>query len=131
MGLTPGASAALSLAVSLIIGGGIRFFKTILSSNQLLTVVGGYLGSLVFIFLLTAVSNIQMHLFGKQYQTKLFEVILSLLLACLVSSLVHRVSITTCILFSFMALYFLNKISNRVHQAAPPVATLASAKKKR
>lgn len=63
----------VSLAVSLLLVAGMQVFKTALASNQLLTIVGGYLASLVFIFVLTAISNLQMNLFGKHFQTKTLE----------------------------------------------------------
>ncbi|RWS15019.1 protein KRTCAP2-like protein, partial [Dinothrombium tinctorium] len=114
-----------------------QVYKYYLSSSQLMTIVGGYLGSLVFIFLLTAISNLEMSLFGKHFQAKFVEgeLGLTLLVSCFVSGLIHRVSITTCVIFSLIALYYLNRISVRRHQVVsiPPSAVNnpVSSKKKR
>jgi len=43
-----------------------------------------------------------------------------ILAAMAVSALVHRVSATTCLLFSLVALYFLNRISHSVYDSSPP-----------
>lgn len=66
-------SFVLSLTASLILVAGIQVFKLALGSNQFLTILGGYLASLVFVFLLTAISNLEMNMFGRQFQCKLFE----------------------------------------------------------
>jgi protein KRTCAP2 homolog len=56
-----------------------QIYKTHLASTQLMTILGGYLGSLVFIFILTAISNLEMSLFGKHFQSKIFEGIRNLI----------------------------------------------------
>ena len=66
-------SAVVSLALSLVLVAGMQVFKSTLASSQLLTIVGGYLASLVFLFLLTGISNLEMNLFGDAFQTKLTE----------------------------------------------------------
>jgi hypothetical protein len=124
-------SFVLSLAATLVLVAGLQIFKATLASNQLLTILGGYLASLVFVFLLSAVSNLEMNLFGKQFQSKLFEVLLSLLISCMVASIVHRVSVTTCIIFSLIALHYLNRISSRVYSAAQAATALVGGSKKK
>jgi hypothetical protein len=131
MAASNGVSVVVSLAVSLLLVAGMQVFKTALASNQLLTIVGGYLASLVFIFVLTAISNLQMNLFGKHFQTKTLEVLFSLVFACFVASLVHRVSITTCIIFSGIALYYLNRIGANHYSSSNSSAAQAVSSKKR
>lgn len=47
-------------------------FKWWFSSSQIHTLLGGYLGSLLFVLFLTAVGNLETCLFGKSFQVKLF-----------------------------------------------------------
>ncbi|EFN79511.1 Protein KRTCAP2-like protein [Harpegnathos saltator] len=93
-----------------------QIYKTWLSSSQLGTVLGGYIGSLLFICTLTAMGNLETTLFGKSFQQKLFpEVIFSLILSLIASALIHRVATTTCFIFSMIALYYVNRISQETY----------------
>jgi len=107
-------------------------FKSFLSSTQPLTIVTGFLNSLLFVFLLTAVSNLEMMSFGPSFQTKLGEVILCLLFACAAAGVVHRVSVTTCLIFSLIALYRLTRISSgsRIHSSSATPAAVPAKKKR-
>lgn len=105
-------SFAISAAISVSIVAAELMFKSFLSSTQPLTVVTGFINSLLFVFLVTAVSNLEMMQFGPSFQTKLAEVILCLLFACTTAGLVHRVSVTTCFIFSLIALYRLTRATS-------------------
>lgn len=66
-----------------------------LGSSEWFTIGGGALGSVLFCCLLTAVSNIEMILFGENFQAKLLpEIFGCLAAACFASGLVHRVCVT-------------------------------------
>ncbi|XP_014258780.1 protein KRTCAP2 homolog [Cimex lectularius] len=100
------------------------------SSSQVHTILGGYLGSLLFTFLLTAIGNMESIMFGPRFHTKLFpEVIICLGVSLLATGMVHRVCTTTCFLFSVIGLYYINKTSKQLFPAPVPV-TVSSKKKK-
>ncbi|EZA61320.1 KRTCAP2-like protein [Ooceraea biroi] len=93
-----------------------QMYKAWLSSSQLGTVLGGWMGSLLFMCTLTAVGNLESILFGKYFQQKLLpEVVFSLTLSLIASALIHRVSTTTCLIFSMIALYYMNRISQETY----------------
>ncbi|XP_074095337.1 protein KRTCAP2 homolog [Cotesia typhae] len=131
MVVTSGVSFVLSSIFTVILFSGMQMYKSWLTSSQLHTIFGGYLGSMLFIFILTAVGNLESSIFGKNFQLKLFpEVFISLLFSMTASGLVHRVSTTTCFLFSMVALYYINKISQENYSAPVTTTTLHTKKKK-
>lgn len=50
-----------------------QFFKSYLISSPLFTVFAGFLGSIIFLLLLTTISNFEMITFGKHFQSKYTE----------------------------------------------------------
>merc|ERR1719251_584005 len=117
MGLNEGSSFVVSSIVSLLLFSGMQVYKTILASSQLMTILAGFTGSLLFVFLLTAVGNLEKSVFGFNFQTKLGEVVFCMLMAMSAAGTVHRVSATTCLLFSIGQAYALNKMAQEVHGA--------------
>ncbi|XP_041366209.1 keratinocyte-associated protein 2-like isoform X2 [Gigantopelta aegis] len=131
MALSSGPSFVVSATLTISIFAGMQMFKHQLASTEYLTVLGGFIGSLFFIMLLTAVGNIETIIFGKGFHTKLVpEVIGCLLISMFSAGLIHRVCVTTCLIFSLVALYYVNKISQSVYAFAVPT-TATPAKKKR
>ena len=61
------------------------------ASTQLMTVLGGFTGSLLFVFLLTGIGNLEKSMFGSSFQTQLSEVVFCLLVAMMASATIHRV----------------------------------------
>jgi glucan phosphoethanolaminetransferase (alkaline phosphatase superfamily) len=117
---------------SVLVFSGMQMYKPWLSSTQLHTLLGGYLGSIFFILCLTAVGNLETCVFGKSFQVKIFpEVLFCLLLALLTSATVHRVCATSCLLISLCALFYMNKHSQKVHAVQAPSVTVQTGKKKK
>uniref|UniRef100_T2MA13 Keratinocyte-associated protein 2 n=1 Tax=Hydra vulgaris TaxID=6087 RepID=T2MA13_HYDVU len=107
-----------------------QLFKTQLGSSKGMTLLGGFLGSQVFVFGLTAMNNFENLILGRNFQSKLFpEVIICLLVSMVASGMVHRVCVTTCFLFSIVALYYINKISTSRQSAISQAAVKSKGKK--
>ncbi|XP_037951665.1 protein KRTCAP2 homolog [Teleopsis dalmanni] len=100
-------------------------------ATQLNTIFGGYVGSWLFLMSLTAVSNIEMILFGADYQAKFIpEILFCITLATAASVMVHRVSATSCVLFSIITLYFVHGVSVKYYGKGLTTAEAISATKK-
>ncbi|XP_048736946.1 keratinocyte-associated protein 2-like [Ostrea edulis] len=134
MAVNSGTSCVLSFTMALTSFAAMQMFKQQLAGSEYMTIVGGLLGSTVFFFILIGVGNLESTLFGSNFQTKLFpEVLFCLAVSMFASALVHRVCVTTCFLFSLVALYYINKISLNKYTApvsATPVKASQSKKKK-
>merc|ERR1712001_437498 len=101
--------------LALLTFSGMQWAKPLLASSQLMTILGGLIGSILFVFLLTAIGNLEQIVFGKGFQTKLPETMLAMIVAMSASGSVHRVCVTTCLLFSMIMVYSMYKISQSVH----------------
>jgi len=92
-----------------------------LASSEVATILGGFLHSLLFLFLLIVIGNIEQQ-FWSEVTLGWFEVVSALLVSMAAAASVHRVCVTTCVLFSCAMLYLLLNVSRSVHQpmkAAP------------
>merc|ERR1712243_206883 len=124
MPLNEGSSFLVSSIVSLLLFSGMQVGKVFLASSQLMTIAAGFLGSLLFVFLLTAVGNLEKSVFGLNFQTNLGEVVFCMLMAMSAAGTVHRVSAKTCLLFSIGQAYALNKMAQEVHGAGVATTTV-------
>ena len=115
MPLAVSPSCVVSLALSVLSFSGIQMAKPILVASQPATILGGLLGSILFVFLLTGLGNLEKMAFGNGFQTKFPEALFCMVMAVMASASVHRVSASTCVLFSAAMLYSMNTISNQVH----------------
>ncbi|KAL3090812.1 hypothetical protein niasHS_007187 [Heterodera schachtii] len=124
-------SALLSLLVvlSCIMVG--QVFKPLLADSRQGNLAAGVLGSLVFAFVLTALSNLKMASAGASAKCGLFECAFALFVGCLSSASIHRISITLCVLFSAVLLFFLTGISHKRYGTDLPSAAAVGGGKKR
>eukprot|EP01102_Stenamoeba_stenopodia_P012652 TRINITY_DN4020_c0_g1_i1.p1 TRINITY_DN4020_c0_g1~~TRINITY_DN4020_c0_g1_i1.p1 ORF type:complete len:114 (+),score=19.70 TRINITY_DN4020_c0_g1_i1:90-431(+) len=112
MSVQPGAksSAFLSFLLFLLTASALQLFSKQLASSPQLTIVGGFISSLLFFFSLITVGSLEK-------ETKWLEVISCLIVALVFASTVHRVCVTTCFLFSLGLLYYLNTVSKKVRES--------------
>ncbi|XP_049881147.1 keratinocyte-associated protein 2 [Pectinophora gossypiella] len=129
MAVNSATSFAISSILTLLIFSGMQMFKPFLVKSPITIIFGGYLGSIMFMFLVTAVGNLEATLFGKNHQLKLPEIILSMLAALIASATVHRISFTTCLIFSQMTIYFMNKLSQKTYAATAPAPALVKSRR--
>ncbi|CDW56846.1 Elongator complex protein 1 [Trichuris trichiura] len=90
-------TSIVSLTLTVLLFAAIRLMQTQLSAetSKLPPFLGGFLGSNIFILLLTAVSNLEMEIFDDTFQARFFpEVVCCLFLGALAASTVHRISVT-------------------------------------
>jgi hypothetical protein len=93
--------SSLLVVVFILVG---QIFKESLASSRPGTLAAGGLGSLVFVFTLTAISNMKMSNVGSTSTCGLTEVIGALFFGVITSASIHRVSATICILLSLGSL---------------------------
>lgn len=65
-------SFMLSSTFGVLLFAAMQIYRQSIASTEYLTIVGGFLGHILFILLLTAVSNGEVLMFGKGFQSKLF-----------------------------------------------------------
>ena len=71
--LNESASFLVSTIVSILLFSGMQMGKALLTSTPAFTIIGGFVGSILFVFLLTAVANLEKTVFGNNFQAKLGE----------------------------------------------------------
>ncbi|KAF8561322.1 hypothetical protein P879_11407 [Paragonimus westermani] len=116
MPLTTGLSCIMSSLLSVITIAGMRLGKEWICSSKQLTIFGGFLGSIIFVLLLTMTNNAENVFFGSGFQSCIFpEIFTCMFLACIISGLIHPVCGTTCVPFSLFALYCVHQLCQELY----------------
>ncbi len=135
MPLNESASFLVSTVLSVLTFSTMQLLKPVLVSTPAMTVVGGLLGSILFLFLLTAVGNLEKCVFGAGFASKWSEVCVCVVAATAAATSVHRVSATSCILFSCLVLHAMFQLSNDAYGSGAnpsgPAAAAGEAKSKK
>ena len=71
--VSTGLSCIISASLSLSLMAGMQFFRNILVVSKLSVMLTGFLGSINFLLILTAISSFEMASFGKHFQSKVLE----------------------------------------------------------
>lgn len=79
------------------------------ASTRPLTIAGGFVASLIFFFLFILAGNMQR-------EVKWITVALCLFVTAVIAATVHRVSMTTCVLFSLGWVAWVNRASKAIGQ---------------
>ncbi|KHN72369.1 Protein KRTCAP2 -like protein [Toxocara canis] len=123
-------STILSFLAVLLLLAGIQVMKTELAASRAGTLVGGVLCSVLFVFILTAVSNMQMSSAGEGAKAGLFEVIICLMLAVITAASVHRVTATVCVLLCVFLVFILSSIAQTRYNTPVAQQSITLKKKK-
>ena len=113
MALAPASSLPVASILAVLTFSLMQMAKSYLAATQSMTILGGLMGSILYVFILTALGNLEQVIFGKGFQTKLPETVFSLALALFAAGSVHRVCVTTCLLFSLVMTYSMYQISQQ------------------
>ncbi|KAG6452361.1 protein KRTCAP2 homolog [Manduca sexta] len=131
MAVNSATSFVLSSILTLLIFSGMQMYKPLLVKSPITIIFGGYLGSVMFMFFVTAVGNLEATLFGKNFQLKLPEIVLSMAVSLIAAGMVHRICFTTCLIFSIITIYYMNKLSQKTYAVlAPPPAPVKTRRHK-
>ncbi|XP_061708686.1 keratinocyte-associated protein 2 [Cydia pomonella] len=129
MAVNSATSFVLSSILTLLIFSGMQMYKPWLVRSPMTIIFGGYLGSVMFMFFVTAIGNLEATLFGKNFQLKLPEIVLSMALSLIAAGMVHRICFTTCFIFSIIVIYYMNKLSQKTYATTVPVAVPTKARR--
>ncbi|XP_050361786.1 protein KRTCAP2 homolog [Nymphalis io] len=120
MAVNSATSFIISSILTLLIFSGMQMYKPILIRSPITIIFGGYLGSVMFMFFVTAIGNLEATMFGKNFQLKLPEIVLSMIISLIASGMVHRICFTTCLIFSLITIYYMNKLSQKTYTTPIP-----------
>ncbi|XP_003372547.1 putative DNA repair protein [Trichinella spiralis] len=88
-------SAILSITLSAAVYIVMQCLAAAFGISKVTTILCGFAGANIFVFILTAISNMEMHLYGKNYQARFFpEVFIAMTAAAIASLTVHRICMT-------------------------------------
>ncbi|KAL4716064.1 hypothetical protein ACJJTC_002829 [Scirpophaga incertulas] len=131
MAVNSATSFVLSSILSLLIFSGMQMYKPLLIKSPVTIMFGGYLASVMFMLFITAIGNLETFFYGKNFHVKWAEVVLSMLVALVAAGMVHRICFTTCLIFSIVTLYYMNKLAQKTYATvAVPAVTVKTRRHK-
>jgi hypothetical protein len=83
--------------------------KEFLRQSPAFITLGGFLSSLLFFFTMVILGSLRR-------ESGWLDVIVSMIVAMSCASTVHRISVTTCFLFSSAVLFWMNIVAGRVNK---------------
>eukprot|EP00029_Vermamoeba_vermiformis_P010243 TRINITY_DN5337_c0_g1_i1.p1 TRINITY_DN5337_c0_g1~~TRINITY_DN5337_c0_g1_i1.p1 ORF type:complete len:122 (+),score=21.65 TRINITY_DN5337_c0_g1_i1:28-393(+) len=101
-------SAMLSAIMFIITFSVMQVSAEFLRQSPAFISLGGFLGSLLFFFTMVILGSLRR-------ESGWLDVIVSMVVAMACASTVHRISVTTCFLFSSGLLFWMNVVAGRVN----------------
>ena len=125
-------SCAVSGILSVVVFAAMQLMQEMLKSSEMGTIVGGIIGSVLFLLLLTFINNFEKVAFDRGFEASVFpEVATALAMTVFSCGLVHRVCATTSFIFSLIMLYYLNRISSKTYVSTSAVPQLHTGRGKK
>ncbi|CEF64738.1 Uncharacterised protein family KRTCAP2-containing protein [Strongyloides ratti] len=123
-------SAVLSFAAVVGLTIFTQIAKGFLTSTKEGVLLAGFIGSFIYVFLLTAVSNFKNTNFNFIVYSGIFDIFISIVISAIIMSFVQGVAVTVTILFSLFWTMALSNISDKKYSLSTGGSSVVGKKKK-
>eukprot|EP00043_Microstomoeca_roanoka_P000479 m.27848 g.27848 ORF g.27848 m.27848 type:complete len:123 (+) comp10341_c0_seq1:147-515(+) len=115
---SPSTSLLISLILAVLTFASMQIFSNELQSSEIGTILAGFVSSILYVWVLTAINNFECTIFGSNYQAGLIpECLFAMFIAMSAAATIHGVSVTTCFLFSCVHTFFLQRFASETFGA--------------